>query len=411
MIMKILKIYKNEGIKGVMHRIRNRIHSQKETNIQKNNINEFYSFIENCVKDEKEEFNLENTNIIINWVLPPFGPGSGGHINIMRFINYLEKKGISNRVYLYARFGGETQESLKQFAIDYYDLNQNSNTEFYPHTDYMDYSHITIASSWESAYFVRSFGKTKHKVYFVQDFEPEFFPKSSSYFFAENTYKFGFVGITAGSWLSKKLSKDYKMECYDYGFSYDKELYKPLPKKNDGIIRIGLYARYHTPRRLFELYVLALNIFYKKCQKNNIKVEISFLGQDVSHINFPYPVNNLGTMKIKDIPKVCAENDIFLVPSGTNLSLVPLEVMACKTLAVSNRGENAEWLLNDENSILTDADPIDIAEKLYEVTINKEKREKIAEQGYNFAIKTSWEESGEKVYKVIKNILEKKEEK
>lgn len=113
-------------------------------------------------------------------------------------------------------------------------------------------------------------------MYFVQDFEPEFSQKSSSYFFAENTYKFGFVGITAGSWLSKKLSKDYKMECYDYGFSYDKKNYTSLYLKNDGIIRIGLYARYHTPRRLFELYVLALNIFYKKCQKNNIKVEISF---------------------------------------------------------------------------------------------------------------------------------------
>ncbi len=409
MIFKILRVYKNEGIKGIKHRIKNKIRAQKEEVLQKTNINEFYKFIEELENNEVEEFNLSNTNIIINWVLPHFGAGSGGHINIVRFINYLEKKGISNRVYLYTRLGGETEESLKQFAKDYYNLNKNSNTEFYPHTDYMDYSHFTIASSWESAYFVKKFNKTKHKIYFVQDFEPDFFPKSSSYYFSENTYKFGFIGITAGSWLSKKLSREYNMKCYDYIFSYDKEMYKPLPKKEDGKIRIGLYVRYFTPRRLFELYVLAISIFYKKCVENNIKVEISFVGQDVSQYHFPFPVKNLGTMKLEDLSKVYSENDVFLVPSGTNLSLLPLEVMACKTLVLSNKGENVEWLLNRENSILSETDPFEIAKDLYEIIVDKEKRENLIEKGYEFATSTSWDKEGEKVYNILQSILRNEE--
>ena len=410
MIFKILKVYKNEGLKGLKVRLKNRIRTQKEVKLQQTNINKFYEFIETSIENQKEDFNLSNTNIIINWVLPHFGAGSGGHINIVRFINYLEKKGYSNRVYLYSRLGGETSESLKQFAKDYYNLDKNSNTEFYSSTDYMDYSHFTVASSWESAYFVRNFARTKHKIYFVQDYEPDFFPKSSSYFFAENTYKFGFFGITAGKWLSDKLQKEYGMKCQDFSFSYDKELYKPFPKIEDDIVRIGLYVRFFTPRRLFELYVLALNILYKKCQENNIKVEFTFVGQDTGQFYFPFPVRDLGTKKLEELPKIYSENDIFLVPSGTNLSLLPLEVMACNTLVMSNRGENAEWLLNEENSVLSDPDPVNISEKLYDFVIDSQRRKDLSQKGYEFAIKTSWEKEGEKVYDILQSILRNGEE-
>jgi hypothetical protein len=46
----------------------------------------------------------------------------------------------------------------------------------------------------------------------VQDFEPYFEPVGSYSTFAENTYRFGFHGITLGEWLSKKLTNEYGYE-------------------------------------------------------------------------------------------------------------------------------------------------------------------------------------------------------
>ena len=53
-----------------------------------------------------------------------------------------------------------------------------------------------------------------------------------------------------------------------------------------------------------------------------------------------------------------------LVISNTNLSLVPFEVMACNSVAVCSKGANSSWMVNEENSILVDYDPIQIADRM-----------------------------------------------
>ena len=58
---------------------------------------------------------------------------------------------------------------------------------------------------------MRDFRATAKKCYFVQDFEPSFFAPGSEWGFAEDTYRFGFHGITAGHWLADKLRNDYGM--------------------------------------------------------------------------------------------------------------------------------------------------------------------------------------------------------
>ena len=52
----------------------------------------------------------------------------------------------------------------------------------------------------------------------------------SKYIFAEETYRFNFIGITAGDWLKEKLEKEYGMISTAFKFSYDKELHYPIKK-------------------------------------------------------------------------------------------------------------------------------------------------------------------------------------
>jgi hypothetical protein len=66
----------------------------------------------------------------------------------------------------------------------------------------------------------------------VQDFEPYFEPVGSYSTFAENTYRFGFHGITLGEWLSKKLTNEYDMKCDYIKMGTDVQDYKLLTKAN-----------------------------------------------------------------------------------------------------------------------------------------------------------------------------------
>ena len=64
-------------------------------------------------------------------------------------------------------------------------------------------SQFTFATGWQTAYWVNHYQATKEKYYFIQDFEPYFYPVSTEFALAEDTYKLGMKAITAGSWLSK----------------------------------------------------------------------------------------------------------------------------------------------------------------------------------------------------------------
>ena len=107
-------------------------------------------------------------------------------------------------------------------------------------------AHISIATAWHTAYDVRNFQTTRHKCYFVQDYEPWFFPAGSLATFAEETYRFGFTGITAGTWLADMLHRDFGMTTHAVS-SYDRELYRVLPRKNPETKRTSSSTRVQIP--------------------------------------------------------------------------------------------------------------------------------------------------------------------
>lgn len=223
----------------------------------------------------------------------------------------------------------------------------------------MKFAHATVATSWTTAYYVRKFQNTISKFYFVQDFEPHFYAHGSEYEFAENTYKMGFRGITAGDWLRDIMRNEYGMQADSFHFSYDDKVYQPK-EKQDNEKRVFFYARPVTPRRDFELGMLALNELCRRMPE----IEVVFAGWDVSGYEIPFKHRNLGIVTPQVLADSYAICDMCLVISNTNLSLVPFEVMACNSVAVCSKGANSSWMVNEENSILVDYDPIQIADRM-----------------------------------------------
>lgn len=356
-----------------------------------------YAFVMQMPKVEfsKEDFEKRDERISLSWVIPALGPGSGGHLDILRAVKLLTGYGIHNKIYIYNGNLNIPSEELKKTVKDYYNIVLDDE-EIYTNIAKMTYSDGVVATSWQTAYMIKDFNNCVSKFYFVQDFEPYFYPHSSAYSLAENTYKMGFRGITAGNWLAEKLAAEYGMETVPFRFSYERDIYHKVEKKDDKK-RIFFYARPYTERRAFEIGILALEELAKRMPD----IEVITAGQSMEEYGLHFPYVDKGIMKVTELSDTYSQCDICLVLSLTNLSLLPLEVMASNSVVMSNKGPNNEWLVNDENSIMVDADPMEIADKLAYYLDNPKLLAKKREVGYAYANQFTWEEEIKKVYDFV----------
>lgn len=336
----------------------------------------------------------------INWFVPMYGRGSGGHLNIFRFVFLLEKLGYKSHIILIDVAGHCTpyREQAKKEIRDWF---FPIAAEIYVGLARLPPAHVSFATSWQTVYPLRKFNETRHKCYFVQDFEPWFYSRGSDYALAEETYKFGFVGITAGGWLANKLEAEYGMTTYSVGFSYDAELYRPRPRRAPNIRRIFFYARPPTTRRGFELGLLALHKVTAKLPD----VAVCFAGWDISGYSIPFNHLDAGMLTLKDLPDLYSQCDVALILSFSNLSLLPLEIMACGVPIICNKGANNEWLLNHNNARLVDPTPEDIANAICDLLENSDKREVLIKEGLaTAAINYKWEKEAGKLAAILESL-------
>lgn len=403
---RALRYMKNHGLKETIERAKQ---GNEPAVPPKNNVIGFYRFVvdnDPIPFNQKEyEKHKNDKKKILNWVVPEMGPGSGGHTTIFRFISNLERLGFHSRVYLYMSPNFQDNASIRKFLKEYFPL-LVPEVEVYCDVSQMKFAHATVATSWTTAYYVRKFQNTISKFYFVQDFEPHFYAHGSEYEFAENTYKMGFRGITAGDWLRDIMRNEYGMQADSFHFSYDDKVYQPK-EKQDNEKRVFFYARPVTPRRDFELGMLALNELCRRMPE----IEVVFAGWDVSGYEIPFKHRNLGIVTPQVLADSYAICDMCLVISNTNLSLVPFEVMACNSVAVCSKGANSSWMVNEENSILVDYDPIQIADRMEYYFNHPDELATIRKKGMDFVKGTSWYKEAEKVYASMLKGIEEDEKK
>jgi O-antigen biosynthesis protein len=320
----------------------------------------------------------------INWLLPGIAGSHGGLFNVFRTIRQLEAWGHENRVYVLGRLPGGSAVARERIRKRYFPI--NAEVEVLSNT--IKDSDALVATSWPTAYAARSVGNTAQKFYFVQDIEYMFYAPGSLHEFARQTYRFGFRGITAGSWVADVLRRDFNMECTAFGFSYDRDIYTgegscllPPGKK-----RVLFYARPETERRGFELGVLTLSLVAKRMPD----VEFVLVGFPSQALDLSFPAVFPGVLALSELGALYRSCDVALVLSHTNLSLLPLELMACGCAVVSNEGPNTEWLLTDQTVRLAKPDPESLAEAIIELLGSDKVRLRIIEAGLAFAQSTDW---------------------
>jgi hypothetical protein len=301
---------------------------------------------------------------VTNWVISP-PSGGGGHQNMFRFIEHLDKNGFTNNIYLYSTNDDMTLEQAARNVSAYATLSRTT-FSYYDRDKKMADAAILFATGWETAYPVFNEKTAAKKFYFVQDFEPLFYPMGTEYLLAENTYRFGFHGITAGKWLAKKLSNDYGMTCDSYDFGANKDLYTFDNKKKRK--EVFFYARPVTERRAFDLGIMTLELFHQK----HPDYIINLAGWDVSDYDVSFPYVNHKSLRLEDLSELYNKCAVGLVLSLTNMSLMPLELLACGTIPVMNDGENNRLVSNSPYIVYTDSSPAELANKMSEVVKRKD---------------------------------------
>jgi O-antigen biosynthesis protein len=260
-------------------------------------------------------------------------------------------------------------------------------------------AYYTVATAWMTAYEVRRFHPTVHRCYFVQDFEPYFYPVGSMSTLCEATYGFGFFGITAGDWLASKLSEGYGMRTSAVGFSCDHQIYRPLPR-TDMRPRVLFYGRPSTERRAFELGLLAL---HSVCEARP-EIEVVFVGGRLDDYELPFRHRCEGMLDFHGLATLYSECDAAVVLSMTNASLLPLELMACGVPVISNRAPCTAWLLNDEIAQLAEPTVEGIAGAVTAVMDDPERRTQLKDAGLRAASRTSWDEEGRRMADALRSL-------
>lgn len=339
--------------------------------------------------------------MVFNWLMPPPGKGSGGHMTLFRFISFLEDAGHSCNLYFY--IPGSQRGSVAAVKAIMGDSFPPVKAKMYWYVEGDEFvkADAIFATSWETAYPVRNAKLNAKRFYFVQDFEPYFYPVGSLSVLAENTYKLGFYGITAGGWLADKLHADYGMKTDHITFGSDSKVYT---FENDTKRReIMFYARPYTERRGFELGLLALDLFHKM----HPEYVINFVGWDVSEYDIPFPYKNLKVLEHDELSMLYNRCAAGLVMSLTNMSLLPLELLACGTIPVVNEGPNNRLVSDNKYIAYSHNDPNSLARTLSDI-VRRENDRAYAKEASRSAANASWEESGKKFVRIIEREMRKK---
>lgn len=379
-IRRVQTLVRQEGVmrtaRMVLHRLRNR-----PSRWQRIDVFEHYGFAMPQVLQVLPGTADKNSLL---WFIPDFNVGSGGHLNIFRTIWHLEKMGYTSTIVIGKPVLHHDAEAARDAIRQHF---FPLNAQVIVGLQALPPAEFSVATGWDTAYDVRAFDGAQHKLYFVQDFEPHFYPVGTEFVLAENTYKFGFFGITAGHWLAEKLALEYGMSTHPVGFGVELDRYQRLPRRVPEIRRVFFYARPPTPRRAFEIGLLVLNAVWERLPDT----QFVLAGWDTAGYHIPFSHLACGTVALDELPDLYSQCDVALVLSLTNASLLPLELMACGCTVVSNRGPNVEWLLNSDVANLVEPTPEGLTDSICALLEDDQARHAMSARAERFARRQTWE--------------------
>jgi O-antigen biosynthesis protein len=297
----------------------------------------------------------------INWYLPHFEHAYyGGVYTILRFAAHFSAVyGVQSHFVILGPDTSTTASVYVERISNAFPALQNATAHLIqsdadiPGVPYAD---ACVATFWSTAYYVLKNNHTRRKFYFLQDFEPMFYPAGSTSAQVEATYRFGFYALTNTITLAQHYRQDYGGHATHFTPNIDTQLFHP-PQQRDWDRQpytVFFYGRPGYFRNGFELG--AVGLLRLKARLGS-RVRIISAGQKwpLADYGLEGVVENLGLLSYQETAQLYRTCDVGLVMMFTrHPSYLPFELMASGCLVVSNINHATSWMLKDgENSLLT----------------------------------------------------------
>jgi glycosyltransferase involved in cell wall biosynthesis len=273
---------------------------------------------------------LDGGPLRIGWLTTPPAGGSGGHTTMFRMVEGLERAGHGCVLLTYDRHHGRVEDQAAAIRAWWPQVRAGVRSV----DEGMDGLDAVVATGWETAHVLATRGtRAMHRFYFIQDFEPFFYPHGSEYELASDTYRFGFTNIALGHMVHHRLETELGVPSVMVPFSCDSTVYRLGPAvPRSGVVA---YAKPNVPRRGYRLAAAALEEFHERRPDQPIHVYGSH------DIDIRVPVTHHGTVSPQDLNRLYNGARAGLAMSCTNISLVAEEMLAAGCLPVVNDSQDA----------------------------------------------------------------------
>ncbi|GAB2456267.1 glycosyltransferase family 1 protein [Xylanimonas ulmi] len=292
----------------------------------------------------------------VAWVVQPPSAGSGGHTTLFRMAAAAARAGCDVTVLLYDLHGGDMDRHAAVIRRHWPWLP----AQIKPVPEEISGFDAVVASNWASAHVIATRAVEGRRLYFIQDYEPFFYPRGSEYAFAEDSYRFGFRNLALGRMVHEVLRDELGVDSDLVPFGLDAQTYRlePTGRPRDGVV---WYARRGSDRRGYRHAVRALELFNAR----HPDVPIHVYGDVISGL--PFPVVNHGSVRPSDLNTLYNGVVAGLTLSFTNVSLVPEEMLAAGVIPVVNEDRYARIVLDNPHVVWAQATPGALANALSEV--------------------------------------------
>ena len=335
----------------------------------------------------------------------------GGISTILRFMNYLTvHHGVEHRIVLFdsttatdAALRSELRSEFPALAGVDIVLPEPGRAPFSDFEE-LPFTDIAVCTIWHSAYALARFNSTDAKYYFVQDYEPLFYPAGTLYALAEATYRFGFAGLVNTPGL-ETIYTSYGNPSTSFIPAVEKlSSEEEKPSSRPGApVQIVLYGRPQTDRNGFELLAEASRRV-KERFGNDVHIISAGEEFDPGEYRLRGIIENAGLLRSRaEIHDLYSCSDVGVCCMfSKHPSYQPFEYLAARAAVVTNANSATSWFLRDgENSLVAEPYPVAIAEAIGRLVTDRELRLKLAARGFADVTSVEWETEFAKLWRFI----------
>ena len=341
-----------------------------------------------------------HVDIRVLFVLPVRG-GSGGANSVVQEVAGMRCLGVDARIAVDARHA----ESMNRFYADV--LEPDSRMEFATDAELLTIAErfdVIVATLWSTPALIAPIAERwpeKAYVYYVQDYEPWFFPNDPvARQTALDSYTLvpDMVLMAKTDWICRTVRERHGVEVFRVAPSLDHDVFYPKERLRGGPIALSAMIRPSTPRRgpLRTLRVLrdltrrfdGLRILLFGCEADALED----LARRDPEFELDFEFENRGILTRRDVASLLRESDIFIDLSDYQaFGRSGLEAMACGCATVlPARGGADEYVVDGKNAFLVDTTSLeDMSTKIGRLIEDRSLRDEIRARSLETAARYS----------------------